>query len=251
MYEFSKQPLGIGQQLDQAIKLTRHVYKSALTVVGLMIAIGVLSTFSGLNVAAETMDVESMGVSFWAGMIIFILLNVYLYFLLIVQVSFKAFDRGDLTDAMQVTLKKLLPMLWLFFLLMIAIMGGMILLVIPGLILTISLSMSLYCMALEGTGPLESLKRSHSLVWGNWTRTAMVFTVGGLLMIVFYLVVGVGVGALVLTSDQDSAQFWTNLLSSVITPFAQPFFIALGLIVFNDVRLRKEGGDLEAQIESL
>ncbi|MFT4797341.1 MAG: hypothetical protein ACJAR0_001384 [Candidatus Azotimanducaceae bacterium] len=251
MYEFAKGPLGIGQQVDQAIKLTRHIYLSALGVVLLTVSIGVLSAFTNTSFVEQADDIGSIGASAWAGFIIFTILTVYLYFLLVIQICYRAFGLGDMVDAMTMSFKKLFPLIGLYLGLVLAVSFGMILLIVPGMILVISLSLSMYCMVLEGTGPIESLKRSHSLVWGNWMRTAMVFSVGGLLLIVFYFIVVFVSATVIFTSDPDSIQFWTSVLTSAITPFAQPFLIAMGLVIYNDVRVRKEGGDLEDQIENL
>ena len=54
----------------------------------------------------------------------------------------------------------------------LAIVVGLILLVIPGIILSISLCLAFYLVALENKGAVDSLKSSHALVKGYWWRTA-------------------------------------------------------------------------------
>lgn len=252
MYDFSKEPLGIGQQLDQSIKLTRATYKSTLPIIALTIVIGILNAFAiGNTVVADDGSVPEMTGSELGAVITFALLQVYLYFLMLTRITFGAHNLGDLADAAAYTIKNLHRIAGLYILFMLILIVGYMLLIIPGFILTISLSVSFYCFILEKTGPIDSLKRSHSLVWGgNWGRTMIVFSVGGIIVMIFYFIIGALAGVAAVGSASN-AELMINLISSAFAPFVQPYFIALGLVVYNDVRLRKEGGDLAAELDSL
>lgn len=249
MFQFSSSPLGIGQQLDQSFKLTRGVYKDCLGVIALTIAIGILSSFA--NVSIDPENPEAIDLVSIAGLFIFALLTIYLYFLLTVRICYSAFARGDMTDSLITSLKGLLSLI-VFYVCMVLVVGiGFVLLIIPGFILLITLSLGLYAMVLEETGPVDALKRSHSLVWGHWWRTATVLTVGGLIVSVFYLLLGVVVGALSVSTEEETMTLLTNLANGVLGPFIQPYFVCLGLVIFHDLRTRREGADLETQIANL
>lgn len=62
-------------------------------------------------------------------------------------------------------------MVWLFFLasllMWLAIVGGLILLIIPGIVILIRLSFVRYAVV-DGMGPVEGLKRSWAMTRGHW-----------------------------------------------------------------------------------
>lgn len=249
-YEFSKQPLGIGQQLDQSIKLTRATYKSALGVVAMTMVIGVLNAFAFGSSLAEDGTMPEMSGGELTAFIVFILLQVYLYFLMLTRITYAAHGLGDLSDAASFSIKNLHRIIGLYLLFMLAVMVGYVLLIIPGLILTISLSLCFYIFLLEKTGVVASLKRSHELVWGNWMRTMVVFSVGGIIVLIFYFIIG-AVAGLAAFGTTTNAEVAINLISAVLSPLVQPYFIALCLVVYHDVHLRKEGDDLSTELDSL
>lgn len=253
MYDFPKVPLGIGQQLDQGFKLARYTYPAAFGVIVLIAIIGVLAALSGAGLDVEnTDDPTAIPASFWVGIIIFGVLNAYLYILLVIQVSFAAFGKGDMLDAMSFTLRKFIPLIVMYILYFLALTIGMILLLIPGFILAVSLSLCFYIMALEDAGPVESLKRSHSLIWGgNWWRATIVYTVGTLIVFGFMFLVGIVVGLLGTDLETGQTSMWADILFALLQPLIQPLLFCFGLVVYNDVRIRKEGGDLEDQINNL
>ena len=252
MYEFSKEPLGIGQQLDQSIKLTRYTYKSTIGVVILTVIVGMLSVFTGIGMPVEEGVMPEISTGQVVAFIVFTMLQVYLYFLMLTGVTYKAFNLGDIGDAALFSVKNIHRLFAMTILLMIAIIIGYVLLIVPGIILTVSMSLCFYCMVLEGTGPIASLKRSHQLVWGNWTRTLVVLSIAGIIVMVFYFIIGAlaGVMAIGVESERDAIML-INLVSTGLAPVMQPFFIAVALVIYHDVKLRKEGDDLSSEIENL
>ena len=253
MFAFPKEPLGIGQILDRGFKLVRSVYASSLGVIGIMAIVGVLGAFAGVGMeqfSGEEADFSVIPMSFWGGLILFGLINVYLYFLLIFRICFAAFGRGDMLDSMLFSFRKLLPAIFMYFLYILAIMVGFVLLLVPGMILMISLSLCFYIMAIEDLGPIDSLKRSHELVWGNWWRTTIVFTVSGIIVMVFFLLVGILVGVLAATGGDENLVF-ANALIGFLQPLVYPILFSFGLVIYNDLIIRKEGTDLEQQIGDL
>lgn len=162
----------------------------------------------------------------------------------------------SLGAALQTALGRLALVVIMFILAVLAIAIGMVLLVVPGLILTISLLVCLPLLLFEHTGPVAALTGSHRLVWGNWWRTTAIFTVGFLIVMVLYMAVGMLAGLIVplVGFGADIVLFATvigvvvGLLSNVILA---PFFTALVIAVYWDLRLRKQGGDLAARVGAL
>jgi hypothetical protein len=159
--------------------------------------------------------------------------------------------------ALQASLGKVVPLLFTTILYGIAVGVGMVLLLIPGFILAISLLTS-FCMVLfEDKGPLAALSGSHKLVWGDWWRTSVILTVGFIVVIVAYFAVFALVGViapLVGLGVQDV--FFYSLVTGfvvggIINLLLAPYYIALTLSIYWDLKLRKEGGDLAARVGAL
>lgn len=136
----------------------------------------------------------------------------------------------------------------------IAFLIGCLLLIIPGLILLVSLMPAFNLVLFEGKGPFAALVDSHRLVWGNWWRTAAILTVGFIIVIVIYVLAGFLVGVTLPFASGDSMMFGlvsglaVGLLMNVLVT---PFYVALVIAIYWDLKLRKEGGDLAARVGAL
>ncbi len=139
------------------------------------------------------------------------------------------------------------------------ILGPLVLFSLP-LIMLASLMFGSVALLVENRGPVESLKLSHSLVRGHWWRTALMASVGIIIIVVCYAVVAAVAGGLAavvlagLVTGQEAALL--TLVSTVIavvlvSVVATPYFIALMLAMYHDLKLRKEGGDLAQRLDSL
>ena len=125
-------------------------------------------------------------------------------------------------------------------------------------VLSLYLAILLCCVwpavLFAGAGPVAALRQSARLVWGNWWRMAVIFTVGGVIVFVIAILLGaliaaiiswLGVGLPVMTSVVYAEV--ANALGAVMAPFAG----ALLLATFGDLRARKEGIDLQQRIVGL
>lgn len=64
----------------------------------------------------------------------------------------------------------ILPFFWIIILSFLVLVGGFYLLIIPGIIITISLTFICYTLVFENQKGLNSLLRSFQLIKGNWWR---------------------------------------------------------------------------------
>jgi hypothetical protein len=159
--------------------------------------------------------------------------------------------------ALQAAVGRILPLFVMGILFAIAVGLGTLLLLIPGLILFVSLVLGTALVVLERKGPIAALTGSHKLVWGNWWRTLIILSIGGILVIVIYMAValvigvitpfiGLGMDDLVLYSTVS-----TLLITVLMNVLVTPFFSALLIAQYWDLKLRKEGGDLAARVGAL
>jgi uncharacterized BrkB/YihY/UPF0761 family membrane protein len=123
------------------------------------------------------------------------------------------------------------------------------------------LSMYLFSTAiiLDDKGIVESLKYSHNLIWGNWWRTAIIFTVPIVIIFGLYMLLGIVLSLVMATMAASSGSFnpadlsqfsWFILAEAIINAIIYPLFYAMAVVVYHDLKLRKSGGDLEARLAS-
>jgi len=142
---------------------------------------------------------------------------------------------------------RLLPVIGLSILYFIGIIPAFLALFIPGVWLSVAWSMSYPALLSEGIGPVAALGRSFRLVRGRWWPTFGALFVMYLLVAVVSGILGVLFGAtLVAATDNEAvaATVYTivNTLSSMIT---LPLVAAVLTIIYFDLRVRKEGFDLQ------
>jgi hypothetical protein len=124
-------------------------------------------------------------------------------------------------------------------------------------ILSVSLMLATNFVVFEGKGPIDALTGSHKLVWGNWWRSAAILTVGFILVIVIYLAVGLVIGVVspFIGLGLDDVVMYSlvsgMLIGVLMNVLVMPFFTALLIALYWDLKLRKEGGDLAARVGAL
>ena len=140
----------------------------------------------------------------------------------------------------------------------IVVVLSFFLLVVPFFILSVSLLLFVATCVFDGKGPISSLTASHRLVWGNWWRTAAILTVGFFLLLVLYFAVTLAVGVLAplgFGAGPENALVVAVAFGGIsfllLYLFVMPFYYALMLVIYWDLKLRKDGGDLAARVGAL
>lgn len=159
--------------------------------------------------------------------------------------------------ALQLGLGSVISLVIMTILFALAVGIGMVLLVIPGLILLVSLILATNLVVIEGKGPVAALSGSYRLVWGNWWRTVAILTVGFIIVVIIYFALALVIGVVVpLTGIGSGDPFMFGmitafLIGAVINLLVMPYYVALLIAIYWDLKLRKEGGDLAARVGAL
>lgn len=168
-----------------------------------------------------------LGITFIA-----ILFSCVLYSAMIYRIDNMANERDDnFVEVLLLAVKKFPTIIVAGILYTIAITIGSILLIIPGVILTISLSFCGYFILLENMGGYDSLMASHRLVWGDWWRTNWVFFVPTLIFLIVFIIIG-----FLTATSSDTFNIISDLLAAVITPYVY----VIGYLQYHDLKLRKQ-----------
>jgi hypothetical protein len=109
-------------------------------------------------------------------------------------------------------------------------------------------------LLLDGKGPVRAIDYVMRLIRGNWWRATAIFTVALVLVIVFYGVAMVIVGMvlpLAGATDVAAVTAATGVVYVVLGSIGLPFFSAVLLATYGDLKVRREGVDLERRVASL
>ena len=265
------QPQGIGGVLDTAFQL----YKSSLAGVwpiSLLLAIvGMPPTLYWMFSGQPLPDAGSIGanvgfnmgfdpadpVGSIIGLVSGILTMWTMSALYLKQRAVGVDEQLSVGDSLKQALTRLGPLLGASILFVLAVLVGLILLIVPGLILMVSLMMYMALLLFENKGAVDSLTGSHKLVWGNYWRSSAILTVALILVIVIF--VALGVVAVIVAPFAGLAMtdiVMVGLVSELVFNAAfnlllMPFFTAVMIALYWDLKLRKEGGDLAARVNAL
>jgi len=258
------QPQTIGGVLDTTFQL----YKLSIGKVWTLCLIGALAgtlpsiymiTKGGTNPADPLAALSMMSSpGYWLTNLAAVILSLWSMGALYLKIDAIGTDREmGLGESLQTSLGRV-PLLFLMSILFgIAVLVGLVLLIVPGLILMVSLILCFNLMMLEGRGPFEALTGSHKLVWGDWWRTAAILTVGFIIVMVIYMAVGLVLGVaipLIGVGSDDPLTFALIsgiLIGTLASLVLTPFYIAMLVATYWDLKLRKEGGDLVARVGAL
>jgi uncharacterized membrane protein len=258
MYQLATAPRGIGQVLDSVFQLTRSAFAALLPYA---IAAGALSVVPlAYLMATGALDNPAQPVipeftpTYWIMTALMGPLTLVIYGAAILRAEGVAQGAHvGIGESFAKGARKILVLVLAAICFVLSIMVGTVLLVIPGIILMVSLYLFLPAVLLDHKGPIDSLTYSHKLVWGNWWRTATIATIAVIIMYVILLLAGAVVGfMLAFTGTDEVTMFLVQIAATAIGSLVvMPFFVALYVEIYRDLKMRKAGGDLAARIASV
>jgi hypothetical protein len=157
-------------------------------------------------------------------------------------------------QAYRTMLPRLLAIILASILVALVVGVGFLLLVVPGIIFSLWFSLTIPVLILEGTGASKSMSRSKDLVSGNLGRVfglgIVVVFITGIIGWIFGFIGGV-IGIQLVETSPTLAQFLASLFSLIGQVMALPISAAAYILLYYDLRIRKEGFDLEMLAQSL
>ncbi|HET7229067.1 MAG TPA: hypothetical protein VFJ16_03660 [Longimicrobium sp.] len=128
----------------------------------------------------------------------------------------------------------------------LAIGAGMLLCVVPGIYLAVALFAMPVVVMLENAGPVDAFDRSQKLAGEHWGRIA-----GSMLLA--SLLVGIaqfGTG-LLFSLARPLSPWMADMAGNVVTVLLAPFPAVVATLMYYDLRIRKEGFDIQALMEAM
>lgn len=251
MYQAPTAPLSIGGVLDDGFRLLKASFTKLF---GLALVSAFIGQSPNLFMQGGTADAEAtIPPAAGIAMLVTMVVNMIFYGAILSRVN--AVSRSEemsVAGSMSIGMNRFLPLFGCAICYSLAIVGGALLLLVPGIILSLSLALGPYLVITERMGPIEALKTSHRLVWGHWWRTAAIFSVVLFITMTAYTMVAVAAGLGAAVGPQGAGMPLLQwILIPLLTAVLTPVMYAFGMSVLNDLKLRSEGDDLGERIEAI
>jgi hypothetical protein len=136
----------------------------------------------------------------------------------------------------------------------LAIAAISLVIAIPLVYLATPLVMSGIALLLEDLGPWSAVRYSTRLTRGNWWRINAVLTIAIVVITVYYGVILMIVGMLAPllgATDFTTVSALGGVIGVVLGSLGMPFLSAVMLAVFGDLKVRREGVDLERRVAGI
>jgi len=131
--------------------------------------------------------------------------------------------------------------------------GVVLAMLIAGSWVAIRWACSVPIYLLTERGPIASMSHSWELTAGNFWRLSIIYSVGAVLLLVFYVLASIAGGIVAMWLGRGDVVLFVAVSSTVLALLAAlftPFYHALILAVFGELSARREGADLAQRISA-
>jgi MFS family permease len=263
-------PLTLGEILDRMFSIYRKNFLLLIGIAGIpyafLIVLGGL--VAGILAATNRNDpsVARIGIAPAAGLVVVVAVIVGLIFLLGVIVASlgtyaAAWDiqvgrKPGIRRAYRVAWSHLGAAILAGILSFLAMAAGMFLLVIPGIIVWLALSLIYPVIVAEDSGGFDALNRSWELTKGyRWKIFVAGLVYFAVSMAITY---GIQIPVILLSTfvfPQNSAPIWFTIISAFASILGSvlpaPLLAIASCLIYYDARVRKEGFDLQRLLDEL
>jgi hypothetical protein len=262
-------PLGIGEILDAAIKVYRSRARTLMKAVFIVVApvqlvsaivtisLPNFSTATDTNTFGETTIDSASFVGAFAAILIVTVLG-FLASQLATATSLKVVSNAyldeevDWRSSLRFAFRRLRSLIWLFMLIGVLAGLGLLACLIPGIYLYYSWAVAVPVLLLEDKRGRKALKRSRELVKGRWWNVFGVVIVAAMLgFVVSGAFQAITLGVAVNTDNEIAKAVASAVATIAASVLVTPFAAAVNAIVYFDLRVRKEGFDLELLAHTL
>jgi hypothetical protein len=250
-------PLGVGEILDTALAVYRRHAFALWQIVAVVVALP--AALNGALAVAQRQVHDSGGSQ---GSILLLVLLVQVVSLFAMFLATAAAYRLvadaylgrpiDPAASLRFGLRRVGSVMLVSLLAGLGIFCGLILLVVPGLYLAVAWSIAIPVLLGENLRGRAALARSRSLVRSRFWQTAGVLFLSFLLAGIVAAVIALIVSAIASSSGNDTVLFFDQGASSLVADtLVLPFQVAVTTVLYIDLRVRKEGFDIQLLTHSL
>ncbi len=257
-------PLGVGEILDVAIKIYRARFGVLVRAVVVMlgpvfvlsavirISVGTGDGLLGVGQPGTTPEIDTHQLwAFVAGTLVIALLA-FLASQVATGACFKAVsgayldEQPDWRESLRFARSHVRSLLWVSFLLVIFLIPALLACLVPGAYLYVVWSVAAPVVLLEGAHGRGALKRSRALVKGRfWPTVATLGLVTILTGIVQAMFLGILAGVGSISGNEVARAVAEAIGQTVSSALTTPLSAAVLTVMYFDLRVRKDGFDLE------
>ena len=241
MAQLQLRPLGVGEIVDATFTVYRRRFGPMFAIALMLVFIPFLISLVGgcsLDASGTTTCTSPIGwLAYIAGSIGTIVAGTAAA---LAAAEAYAGVPSDWRRATRIGLRRTLAIIGAAIVALVLVTIGFVLVIVPGIFLAVSLAVVSQALIIEGTGPMESIKRSWRLVAGERWR---VFGAGLLVMVIAIIVFGVvsAVIWLIISAGLGvSGETAGYLVQQVATLLSVPLSASVGTVIYLDLRVRKE-----------
>ena len=241
-------PLGIGEILSTAFRLYQRHWRTLLAIAAVVVVpLTLLQYLFGdwLRTRGEVTSYQQVSTATWAvgaAGLVAALAGILMYLVLTGAITRAvaaevAGEDPSVDQSYRFGFHRLGAVLLVSVLVGLATIAGLILLVIPGIYIGVRLAVSIEALVVEGRRGTQAMGRSWELVGGHWWHAFGTLLVAGLLT---------GLVNTLITSPFGATSWVAQaVVAAVATTITLPYGALVGVLLYLDLRARKETLTLE------
>ena len=255
--------MGIGELVDGAVKLYRRDWL-ALTGIAALVLVPLTfiqlwvtqSMVTSVDVLATDAEFQAMTTQLVLVTLVFVAVQLLIAQpFLVAAISRAAADaylgeRVTLGQTLRYALSRLPAILWVTIITLIVTTIGFILLIIPGIIAAVRLTLTPAVVVVEDVRGTKAVGRSWRLTDGHFWRVLATLILSGIISFVGAAIIQIPTEVIATMLGPEG---WpvSALGAALATVLITPFSLLIVVLLYFDLRVRKEGYDIEVMAQEL
>jgi hypothetical protein len=257
---FALQPMGVGEILDAAIKLYRSQWKSLMAIVAIvLVPITFLQVFLTREVGGPFADPAAASAEFDSTIVTSLILTAIQLLVvepfLVAAVARASVDvylghRVLVGPTFRFAVSRIHSILWISILASLATGLGLLLLIVPGVIVFVRFVFGSTVLVVEGQKGSQALGRSWRLAKGSFWKILGTTVLAVILASVIQGILAIP-GSVAFAAIGPAGWPFYAIGLSLAAILTTPFTTLITVLLYFDLRIRKEGFDLEVMAHEM
>lgn len=257
---FAMQPMGVGEILDAAIKLYRSQWKSLMAIVAIaLVPITFLRVFMTRSLGSPFSGSVASQSELESAVVVSLILTL-IQLLLITPFLTAAVARASadvylghpvmIGRTFRFAVSRIHSILWISILSALALALGFLLLIVPGLIVLVRFFFGSTVLVVEGKKGSSALGRSWRLAKGHFWKIAGTYVLALIMAVILSYILAIP-GSLAFAAIGPAGWPIYAVALSLAAILTTPFTTLVAVLLYFDLRIRKEAFDLEVMAQEL